>query len=107
MSYTLGTICSGYGSTEMRAHARRTSRPGKFSKKRKSKKYRTVEPPPPQPRPPAPPPPGDNIQWQLANARKEEQNAMAEFRRYETPYYEELWAEAIEKVQRLEAKLSK
>jgi hypothetical protein len=91
----------------MRAYARRTSRPGKFSKKRKSKKYCTVEPPPPPPTPPTPPPPGHTIQKQLTAARKEEQNAMAEFRRYETPYYEELWAKATEKVQRLEAKLSK
>jgi hypothetical protein len=48
-------------STEMRAYARRTSRPGKFSK-RKPKKYRTVEAPPPPPTPPAPPLP--NIHYE-------------------------------------------
>lgn len=47
------------------------------------------------------------IQEQLANARSEEDNALAEWRRYPTPYYEAMWNEAIRKVQRLEAKLTK
>jgi len=47
------------------------------------------------------------IQKQLADALMEEQNALAEFRRWQTPYYEKAWAEAIDKVRRLEAKIPK
>jgi hypothetical protein len=49
----------------------------------------------------------ESIQKQLVDARAEEQNAFAEFRRYATPYYDESWAEAMERVQRLEDKISK
>ena len=45
----------------MRSYARRTSRPGKFSK-RKQRKNRAVAPPPPPPTPPAPPIP--NIHYE-------------------------------------------
>ena len=44
-----------------------------------------------------------NLQKQLADARKAEQDALAEFRRWETSYYEQAWAAAIKKVARLEA----
>jgi len=37
----------------------------------------------------------------------EEQNALAEFRRYQTPYYDKSWAKAIERVKRLEDKIPK
>ena len=37
----------------------------------------------------------------------EEQNALAEFRRSETTYYGRIWAEATDKVKRLEAQISK
>jgi hypothetical protein len=47
------------------------------------------------------------LQKQLAEAQMEEQNAMAEFRRWGTPYYEKAWAESIDKVERLEAKIPK
>jgi hypothetical protein len=47
------------------------------------------------------------LRKQLAEARLEEQNAMAEFRRWGTPYYEREWAKSIEKVERLEAKIPK
>ena len=49
----------------------------------------------------------ESLQKQLADARMEEQNAMAEYRRYETLYYDAAWAKAIEKVKRLEAKIPK
>jgi len=49
----------------------------------------------------------ESIQKQLADARLEEQKAMADFRRWETSYYGQVWAEAIEKVKRLEAKIPK
>jgi hypothetical protein len=49
----------------------------------------------------------ESIQKQLVDARAEEQNAFAEFRRYATPYYDESWADAMEKVKRLEDKISK
>jgi hypothetical protein len=42
------------------------------------------------------------IQKQLADAQKEAQKAMGEFRRWGNPYYERVWLEAVEKVQRLE-----
>jgi hypothetical protein len=48
-----------------------------------------------------------DLQKQLAEARLEEQNALAEFRRWETAYYERAWAKAIEKVKRLEAQIPK
>ena len=44
-----------------------------------------------------------DLQKQLADARLEEQNALAEYRRWETAYYERAWAKAIEKVNRIEA----
>jgi hypothetical protein len=47
------------------------------------------------------------LQKQLVDARAEEQNAMAEFRRYETPYYDKSWAKAIGRVKRLEDKIPK
>ena len=47
------------------------------------------------------------LQQQLAEARSEAQNALAEWRSYQTPYYESVWHEAIAKVQRLEAALPK
>ena len=49
----------------------------------------------------------DQVQKQLADAREEAQNALAEWRRYQTSYYERAWAEALEKVHRLEARLPK
>jgi acyl-CoA synthetase (AMP-forming)/AMP-acid ligase II len=49
----------------------------------------------------------DNLQKQLADAQKEAQNALAEWRRYPSPYYELAWAEASDKVKRLEARLLK
>jgi hypothetical protein len=49
----------------------------------------------------------ESIQKQLADARTKEQNALAEFLRYKTSYYDGLWAEAMEEVKRLEAKISK
>ena len=48
-----------------------------------------------------------DIQNQLADARKEAQNALAEWRSYPNPYYELTWAEAVAKVQRLEARIPK
>ena len=47
------------------------------------------------------------IQQQLAEAQREAQNALAEWRSYSTPYYEAAWIEAVAKVQRLEATLPK
>jgi len=44
-----------------------------------------------------------DLQKQLDAARLEERNAMAEFRRWETTYYEKAWTKAIQKVARLEA----
>ena len=49
----------------------------------------------------------ESIQKQLANARTKEQNALAEYLRYKTRYYDELWAEASQEVKRLEAKIRK
>jgi hypothetical protein len=49
----------------------------------------------------------DDPQKQLADAQKEAQNALAEWRRYPNPYHELAWAEAIDKVKRLEARLLK
>jgi len=49
----------------------------------------------------------DLIQKQLADARKEAQEALAEWRRYPTPYYETMWKEAIAKFERLEARTPK
>lgn len=47
------------------------------------------------------------IQKQLAEAHREAQNALAEWRQYPTSYYELEWAKAIDKVQRLEASIPK
>lgn len=47
------------------------------------------------------------IQKQLAEARREAQNALAEWRSYPTPYYEAVWNAAIAKIQRLEARIPK
>jgi len=47
------------------------------------------------------------IEKQLADARKEAQNALDEWRSYPTQYYENAWAEATAKVQRLEARIPK
>ena len=44
---------------------------------------------------------------QLGDARREAQNALAEWLRYPTPYYEAAWDEALDKVQRLEARIPK
>lgn len=49
----------------------------------------------------------EQVQKQLADAREEARNALAEWLRYPTPYYEKAWTEAIEKVQRLEARIPK
>ena len=49
----------------------------------------------------------ESIQKQLADAQKEVQNAMREFRSWGTPYYEQAWLDAVEKVRRLEAKVPK
>lgn len=49
----------------------------------------------------------DDLQKQLDNARREAQNALAEWRSYPNPYDEKAWAEAVEKVHRLEAKIPK
>jgi len=49
----------------------------------------------------------DDFQKRLADAQKETQNALAEWRRYPNPYYELAWTEAIDKVKRLEARLLK
>lgn len=43
----------------------------------------------------------EDLQKQLADAQKEAQNALAEWRRYPNHYYELAWAEAIDKVKRL------
>ena len=48
-----------------------------------------------------------DLQTQLDNARREAQNALAEWRSYPTPYYEAAWNEAIAKVRSLEAKIPK
>jgi hypothetical protein len=47
------------------------------------------------------------IQKQLAEAQKEAQNAMGEFRSWGNPYYEKAWLEAVEKVRRLEREISR
>jgi hypothetical protein len=49
----------------------------------------------------------EDPQKQLADAQTEAQNALAEWRRYPNSYYELAWAEAIDKVKRLEARLLK
>lgn len=49
----------------------------------------------------------DDLQNQLDNARREAQNALAEWRSYPNPYYELAWVEAVKKVQRLEARIPK
>ena len=49
----------------------------------------------------------DDLQKQLDNALREAQNALAEWRSYPNPYSERAWAEAVEKVQRLEARIPK
>ena len=49
----------------------------------------------------------DDLQEELADARREARNALAEWRSYETPYYEAAWSEALDKVQRLEARIPK
>ena len=48
-----------------------------------------------------------DLQRQLADAQKEAQDAMAEWRRYPVSHYELAWAEAVDKVKRLEARLLK
>jgi hypothetical protein len=48
-----------------------------------------------------------SIQKQLADAQKEAQNAMGEFRSWGNPYYERVWLEAVEKVWRLEREISR
>lgn len=48
-----------------------------------------------------------SIQKQLAEAQKEAQNAMGEFRSWANPYYEKVWLEAVEKVRRLEREISR
>ena len=49
----------------------------------------------------------DDPQKQLDDARREARNALAEWRSYPTPYYEAAWNEALDKVQRLEARIPK
>jgi hypothetical protein len=49
----------------------------------------------------------ESLRKQLAAARVEAEIALAEFRRYSTPYYDRSWAEAVEKVKRLEDKILK
>jgi hypothetical protein len=49
----------------------------------------------------------DSIRRQLAEAQKEAQDAMGEFRSWPNPYYELVWLEAVEKVRRLEREMSK
>jgi hypothetical protein len=46
-----------------------------------------------------------SIQKQLADANKEAQDAMGEFRSWGNPYYEQVWLEAVEKVRRLEREI--
>ena len=48
-----------------------------------------------------------DLQKQLADAQKEAQDALAEWRSYPNPYYELAWAEAVDKVKRLEASILK
>jgi hypothetical protein len=48
-----------------------------------------------------------DLQKQLADAQKQAQNALGEWRRYPNAYYELAWVEATEKVRRLEARLPK
>ena len=48
-----------------------------------------------------------DLQGQLADAQKEAQDAMAEWRRYPIRHYELAWIEAVDKVKRLEARLLK
>jgi hypothetical protein len=47
------------------------------------------------------------IQKQLAEAQKEAQNAMGEFRSWGNPYYEKVWLEAVAKVRQLEREISR
>ena len=49
----------------------------------------------------------ESLQKKLADAQKEVQNAMGEFRSWGSRYYEEAWMEAVVKVKRLEARISK
>jgi len=49
----------------------------------------------------------ESIEKRLTDAQKEVQNAMREFRSWGTPYYEQAWLDAVEKVRRLEAKIPK
>jgi hypothetical protein len=46
------------------------------------------------------------LQKQLAEAEAEEAEAFKEFRRWETPWYEKQWLEAMQKSQRLAEELS-
>ena len=47
------------------------------------------------------------IQKSLAEAQKEAQDAMGEFRSWGNPYYEKVRLEAVEKVRRLEREISR
>lgn len=49
----------------------------------------------------------ESLQKKLADAQKEVQNAMGEFRSWGTDYYEKTWMQAVVKVKRLEAKILK
>ena len=49
----------------------------------------------------------NDLQKQLDDARREAQNALADWRSYETSYYEAAWDEAHAKLQRLEASIPK
>lgn len=49
----------------------------------------------------------DDLQEQLADARREAQSALAEWRSYPTQYYEEAWLKAVAKVRQLEAGIPK
>jgi len=49
----------------------------------------------------------DSIQQQLAEAQKEAQDAMREFRSWGGKYYERVWLEAVEKVRRLEREITR
>ena len=48
----------------------------------------------------------ESIRKQLAEAQKEAQDAMGEFRSWGNPYYEKAWLEAVEKAKRLEAMIA-
>ena len=49
----------------------------------------------------------ESIRMQLAEAQKEAQHAMGEFRSWGNPYYERVWLEAVEKVRRLEREIAR